>query len=312
MRIFCYGCSITDYHWPTWADILCYEYQDKCEVHNYGNSGTGNTAIAQHVAATHLMHNLQDSDYLLTTWTSYNRCDKLIPRYGDRNTITYSKLGNVLNNPHFDEHYLSGYWSLEDDIIQGITARLSVDQFPGVHYNGNIGSSFAEAVEANEFADELTVNYLNAVNVNAFPHIYWDSKPHHRCIAQYDGHPTPQMHLDYLQSTVLPAIGDRLTVSDSTVQWVRQWEKWLARQLSTVRDQSEYNIVLEHSQDRRLEHLRNTHLWNSLFRVKDYMKGDNQLLRVGSTITENNTLDSTISSGINRLFTQYVRYLNGS
>ena len=64
MRIFTYGCSVTDYNWPTWADIICYEYQDQIPCHNYGNSGTGNTAIAQHVAASHLEHTFTDDDTL--------------------------------------------------------------------------------------------------------------------------------------------------------------------------------------------------------------------------------------------------------
>ena len=36
-RIFTFGCSFTQYCWPTWADMLLYENSGK----NYGISGGG-------------------------------------------------------------------------------------------------------------------------------------------------------------------------------------------------------------------------------------------------------------------------------
>ena len=306
MRIFTYGCSVTDYNWPTWADIICYEYQDSVPCHNYGNSGTGNTAIAQHVAASHLEHTFTEDDLILITWSSWNRSDKLIPLGGDRNNIKYSKWGNVLQNSHYSDDYIRYYWSLEDDVMQNITARVSVDQFPGVHFNGNIALTLHEKL-AGPQKDDLYENFSQYIAPNGFPTVE-KTMPYHEVVAKFDGHPTPIAHLNYLDTVVLPGIGDRLTISADTRQWGSEWENWLNQKLKRVSSRQQYGDVLQGSQERRLNSLKSTEQWNSLFRTKDYMKGDNQLLPVASTLTENNNLKISISSGINRLFSLYKDY----
>ena len=308
MRIFTYGCSVTDYNWPTWADIICYEYQDQIPGHNYGNSGTGNTAIAQHVAASHLEHTFTDDDLILITWSSWNRSDKLIPIKGDRHRIMYSKWGNVLRNQHYSDNYIRYYWSLEDDVMQNITARVSVDQFPGVHFNGNIGIKLHEKIR-NVTEDELYEEYIKYKPANSFPSVK-QTLPYHEVVNRLDGHPTPIAHLNYLDIVVLPGIGNRLSISEHTRKWVAEWEHWLNSKLEHIKDRSHYAEVLSVSQERRLNSLKSTEQWNSLFRTRDFMKGDNQLLPVASTLTENNTLKNSISTGIKRLFSLYKDYTN--
>ena len=42
-RIFTFGCSFTDYIWPTWANIIAYDLN--IPFHNYGRGGAGNQFI---------------------------------------------------------------------------------------------------------------------------------------------------------------------------------------------------------------------------------------------------------------------------
>ena len=42
-RLFTFGCSFTSYHWPTWANILAYDYD--IPLYNYGLNGAGNQFI---------------------------------------------------------------------------------------------------------------------------------------------------------------------------------------------------------------------------------------------------------------------------
>ena len=45
-RLFTFGCSFTQYNWPTWADILGRSlHQEGWEFHNIGRAGTGNMQI---------------------------------------------------------------------------------------------------------------------------------------------------------------------------------------------------------------------------------------------------------------------------
>ena len=45
MRLIVFGCSFTDYAWPTWADIIAYDLG--CEYENWAQGGGGNQQIAR-------------------------------------------------------------------------------------------------------------------------------------------------------------------------------------------------------------------------------------------------------------------------
>ena len=48
MRIFAFGCSLTQYFYPTWADILIHHYKSEGTTigENWGRSGAGNQYIS--------------------------------------------------------------------------------------------------------------------------------------------------------------------------------------------------------------------------------------------------------------------------
>ena len=46
MRIFAFGCSLSQYFYPTWADVAIYEYKQKgYHGENWSRSGAGNQYI---------------------------------------------------------------------------------------------------------------------------------------------------------------------------------------------------------------------------------------------------------------------------
>ena len=58
-RFFAFGCSLTRYHWPTWADIIAREIP---ESYNYGQSGAGNLFISNQVVEANVRHKFNDTD----------------------------------------------------------------------------------------------------------------------------------------------------------------------------------------------------------------------------------------------------------
>jgi hypothetical protein len=71
-RFFTFGCSFTNYLWPTWADILSIDYP---YFQNWGHSGLGNRAIAERVAEAHVKNRFTKDDIVIVQWTSHLRHD---------------------------------------------------------------------------------------------------------------------------------------------------------------------------------------------------------------------------------------------
>ena len=72
-RFFAFGCSLTKYNWPTWADIIATEVS---EYYNYGQSGGGNLFIANSVVEANLTHKFTQDDLVIVMWSSVSREDR--------------------------------------------------------------------------------------------------------------------------------------------------------------------------------------------------------------------------------------------
>lgn len=84
-RLFTFGCSFTQYHWPTWADILGKEFD---EFQNWGLNGSGNYCIFNSLNECMLRNNITEHDTVIIMWTNIMRED----RYINNKWIT---LGNI-------------------------------------------------------------------------------------------------------------------------------------------------------------------------------------------------------------------------
>lgn len=71
-RLFTFGCSFTQYCWPTWADILGREFE---YYENWGMAGGGNQYIFNSLIECHLRNNLQKNDTVIIMWTNVARLD---------------------------------------------------------------------------------------------------------------------------------------------------------------------------------------------------------------------------------------------
>lgn len=101
-RLFTFGCSMTKYYWPTWADILGRQFS---YYENWGSVGTGNQFIFNSLIEAHTTNKFNKNDTVIIMWASTSREDY----YNEKH---WKAVGNVYaneidytngNSPKFDE-----------------------------------------------------------------------------------------------------------------------------------------------------------------------------------------------------------------
>lgn len=126
-RLFTFGCSFTQYSWPTWADILGREFD---HYENWGQAGGGNGYIFQSLIECYNRNQLTPDDTVIIMWTSTDRDD----RYINNNWQTW---GSIFNNPLYDTSYIKKYYDNRGNIIRDlgyIAACKSLLEAWGIKY----------------------------------------------------------------------------------------------------------------------------------------------------------------------------------
>lgn len=114
-RFFSFGCSFTNYLWPTWADITAHQLQ--IESYNYGQAGMGNVGILHRILEADLEHSFNDNDLIIVMWSHWSREDRFL-------NGQWQSYGNVFNNPLYDDLFLKKYWDWDNDIIKNASAII--------------------------------------------------------------------------------------------------------------------------------------------------------------------------------------------
>mgnify|MGYP003659966063 FL=1 len=111
-RIFCFGCSFTQYvYMPTWADILKHYYKDMKTVYNLGRSGAGNYYIFNNIVEKSLEYNFTKDDLILIQWSGVLREDRF-------NDGEWQVAGNILNQEIYSKEITK--WLIDEE---GMTKR---------------------------------------------------------------------------------------------------------------------------------------------------------------------------------------------
>lgn len=118
-RCFTFGCSITSYKWPTWADVL--HHQLDIPVFNYGQAGLGNVGIAHKMLQADITHQFNDNDLILVMWTHWSREDRFIDGQ-------WQAHGNIFKNDFYDHGFIKKYWDWDNDVIKNATAIITANR----------------------------------------------------------------------------------------------------------------------------------------------------------------------------------------
>jgi hypothetical protein len=105
-RLFTFGCSFTEYRWPTWADIIGQSFE---HYENWGLCGSGNYLISSRVMECNHVNKLTKDDVVIVMFTSIPRID-----FYNKNWSMKGNIFTTMNLP-FEEEWITNHWS----IVQG-------------------------------------------------------------------------------------------------------------------------------------------------------------------------------------------------
>ena len=117
-KLFTFGCSFTNFKYPTYADYLAPYF----ETHsNFGFPGSGNKSIFHKIS--YLLHKnvIQKEDVITIQWSALAREDKLL------NDGEWVGGGLITNTPLYDENYIKKHFSVKQkayELLSYITTIL--------------------------------------------------------------------------------------------------------------------------------------------------------------------------------------------
>ena len=201
-RFFAFGCSMTSYGWPTWADIVAQEIP---EYYNYAQSGGGNLFISCQVTEASLRHKFTETDLVMVMWSSVAREDRHI----NGNWLTP---GNIYTQNYYDDNFVNKFaddlgYLLRDINLITLTKNL-LDVSPVEYFMLNM-SPFNTTCE--DYMLNLKYKDIRKMYSNTFDSILpdiltlelkgtWPQHPVSKKGGQTaDYHPSPIQHFDYLK-----------------------------------------------------------------------------------------------------------------
>lgn len=227
-RLFTFGCSYTEFYWPTWADCLS-PYFD--ETYNYGKCGAGNSYIFNHFASVVASKKLTEKDTVIIQWSSIVREDRILPHH-----ISYQTGGLVYNNKAYDKEFYTKYFNafqMAVELVSFLTSIIAMQSqikfklkmfyllppwfgpFLGepVDYDSSHIEFAIDEINNHKIFDKLKEIYnqgwfitdsLEEYNLDTKTGLgfsYFNDK------VDQDHHPLPDVHLKYTLSYLLPWLG---------------------------------------------------------------------------------------------------------
>lgn len=220
-RFFAFGCSMTSYGWPTWADIIAQEIP---ESYNYGQSGGGNLFISCQVTEANLRYKFNSEDLVIIMWTGISRED----RYINGNWLTP---GNIYSQNYYDDTFVQNFsdptgYLLRDLNLITLTSSLLENQTIDFYMLNMAPFNHLQSTDKkltpriNQIIDlyKSTIEKIKPDILTLGLNGRWPQHPISKPGGQTaDYHPSPSQHFDYLQK-IFPDV----VWSDTTINFVKQ------------------------------------------------------------------------------------------
>lgn len=234
-RLFTFGCSFTNYHWLTWADILAYEYN--IPYQNLGNDGAGNTFIFNQVMSIDSLIGFAETDLVVVSWTNICRED----RFKNGHWVCP---GNIFTQTVWSENYVKewadtvGYAHRDFAHLHAVNSLLALR---GCKSKMIAMCNIAEQLD--QFTntkitdiDNLIAMYQKDLSTVApsFYEILWNNDIDNKRkknrelfgFAFGDCHPSPIEHLEYVQHVFGPLSGDTV---NAVTQLENEWQNTIQK-----------------------------------------------------------------------------------
>jgi len=223
-RLFVFGCSFTQYRWPTWADIIAKD-NPHLEYFNTANSGAGNLYIFNQLSQ-HINHyEMNSEDLVMIMWSTFYREDRYI-EHG------WKTPGNIYTQGDYDDEFVAKFccprgMTIRDLALVDIATRMMISAdvhcaqsfcMPyeqQLHYGGQ-PSQLAEEMRLAEVYDMYghLPDYMLPSLMDVFPdgwHMEYEYLDHGNMFTDY--HPSVTSYADYLA-------GIGIEISKATLAWV--------------------------------------------------------------------------------------------
>jgi len=212
-RIFVFGCSFTQYCWPTWANMLQKEMPE-AEFYNFGLCGSGNISMICKISEMFYKMKFNENDLVAVMWTTYCREDRYVSKENG-----WMMVGNIFTQQTYDKSFIEkfadpkGYMIRDLGLIVTATNWLRSQTFqtllmPSVPFDyqqdekdPNIKiildnySSILSTYPKSMLELELDFNF-------EWGHIYYSDKDKKNQTKDY--HPSPVRYWNYLKKVGLP------------------------------------------------------------------------------------------------------------
>ena len=130
-RIFCFGCSFTQYLYPTWADILIEESIARgMPGFNFGRCGAGNMYINMRIWEVNAKYKFTNNDSVFICWSGWNREDRWT------NSKGWITPGNILNQTDHKKWFVDEYYDPRFCVMRDCSI-ISSTQLALKHLNVN-------------------------------------------------------------------------------------------------------------------------------------------------------------------------------
>ena len=127
-RLFTFGCSYTQWRWPTWADILGQEFE---EYQNWGREGGGNQFIFHSLVEANQRNKFSPDDTVIIMWSTPDRED----RYLRGSWYTYGPVyGSAWHNQNWVKKFADDRWYAIRDLTCMAAVKELLDKW-GVKYH---------------------------------------------------------------------------------------------------------------------------------------------------------------------------------
>lgn len=221
-RIFTFGCSFTEYFWPTWADMILYNNDGV----NYGMLGGGFEQIMSNLVQCDLDYELNSNDIVIIVFPNFLRWD--LPFYPKIGCV-----GNMITS-HWSK-YINKFWSIDGIVYKNINLMYMIHTFLK---NKNVTVKYSGIIDIYNYLDDV----LNDVNIDdrlikhidrikkeinllsdfyTFLHndnkLLWKKTKKWKNDKWEDMHPRPTEHYKWLNEILLPEVNVSINITNDDI-----------------------------------------------------------------------------------------------
>lgn len=203
-RLFTFGCSFTNYRFPTWAHILSKSMPEDCEFHNLGRGSGGNLFIANRVTEANRRFKFCETDLVVILWSTLCREDRFVGN-------NWVLAGNIFTQGYYDDNFVRKFSDPVGYLIRDLSlmdmTKTYLEALPCDNY-----MMLSVPVTHQVFeTTELTTDILNTYSdlIDSFPATLFETEMQNKWTddveyvnnedkMQIDYHPTPMNYYNYL------------------------------------------------------------------------------------------------------------------